>query len=296
MGEDVVGVVSSNPGLLLGGRDGSAIAFSGRIPVLVTSENGLIKKDDYIVLSATESGRGAKLIEKEGKAVGRALSDDNGSGKVLMLVENKYVKPAAMSKNALRKALAEASTTNLLSEGNIGLNDLDLSDAALINVKSIASSNGKWSISEEGRIVARELCVSDEIGVVCINASELRSKQIGVSVDYVVNNGEGNGASGASTSTASSTATTTNPTATSSPTIIILSNDVTSNTHIINTTYSDPGATATDYNGSDITSLIIPDLSNLNMNATGTYNITYTVTSATTTLQSSVMRRVTVIE
>jgi hypothetical protein len=87
-----VGVISTNPGVTLGSntKNGVPVAFSGRIPVRVTAENGQIRKGDRITLSPTESGVGTRL-NGTGASVGIALSDDGGKGVVLMLVKNEFV-------------------------------------------------------------------------------------------------------------------------------------------------------------------------------------------------------------
>lgn len=87
-----VGVIATNPGFILGSntQNGVPIAFSGRIPVRVTAENGQVRKGDRITLSPTESGVGTRL-NGTGASVGIALSDDMGKGVVLMLVKNEFV-------------------------------------------------------------------------------------------------------------------------------------------------------------------------------------------------------------
>jgi hypothetical protein len=86
-----IGVVATDPGVVLGvGTKGVPVAFSGRIPVRVTAENGPVVKGDRITLSARELGVGAKLTS-HGQSVGVALSNDTGSGMVLMLVRNEYM-------------------------------------------------------------------------------------------------------------------------------------------------------------------------------------------------------------
>ena len=89
--KNMIGVVATNPGILLGSsQPGVPVAFSGRVPVLVSSENGTVQKGDRVTLSSAQNGIGAKLIG-EGQSVGIALSSDTGSGNVLLLVKNEYV-------------------------------------------------------------------------------------------------------------------------------------------------------------------------------------------------------------
>lgn len=90
--EKVMGVVATNPGMTLnaGLKDGIPVAFTGRVPVRVSAENGQVQKGDRITLSARESGVGMKMIGG-GVSVGVALSSDSGRGVVLMLVKNENV-------------------------------------------------------------------------------------------------------------------------------------------------------------------------------------------------------------
>ena len=157
---EAIGVVSTNPGIILGKRIANAVpvAFSGRIPVKVTTENGEVKQGDYLTVSATMPGSAMKLTG-EGRAIGRAVSDYvQGRDKVLMLVENSNQKLDLFGKNA--------TTTGMLTSGNI---DLNANGVAITNVKSLASANGTWSIDENGRIVAKVLCLED----LCIDKNTL---------------------------------------------------------------------------------------------------------------------------
>jgi hypothetical protein len=157
---EAVGIVSTNPGIVLGKDvpNGVPVAFQGRVPVKVTTENGQIKRGDYITVSKTMPGYAMKLTG-DGKALGRALSDyTEGRDKVLVLVENSFQKLDMEGKTA--------TTTGMLTAGNI---DLNANGVAIVNVKSIASANGTWSIDENGRIVAKVLCLED----VCIDKTTL---------------------------------------------------------------------------------------------------------------------------
>jgi hypothetical protein len=75
-----------------------------------------------------------------------------------MLVENGLQKLDLTGKNA--------TTTGMLTTGNI---DLNANGVAITNIKSLASANGTWSIDENGRIVAKQLCLED----LCIDKNTL---------------------------------------------------------------------------------------------------------------------------
>jgi hypothetical protein len=76
----LLGVISTEPGILLGGFGAGEmtgyhkvpVALSGRVPVKVTNENGIITPGDHIVLSKTMPGYGMKADEP-GTSVGLAL-------------------------------------------------------------------------------------------------------------------------------------------------------------------------------------------------------------------------------
>jgi hypothetical protein len=92
-GDEALGVISTRPGILLGGNtlNGAAVAFSGRVPVLVTSENGAVKRGDYLTISTSSPGYAMKATDNA-YTIGRAISDADSSAttSVLMVVENKH--------------------------------------------------------------------------------------------------------------------------------------------------------------------------------------------------------------
>jgi hypothetical protein len=185
---EAVGVISTNPGVVLGKNvpNGVPVAFSGRIPVKITTENGEVKRGDYLTVSETMPGYAMKLTG-EGRSIGRALSDYVlGRDKVLMLVESGVQKLDLEGKTA--------TTTGMLTTGNI---DLNANGVAITNIKSLASANGTWSIDENGRVVAKILCLEDG----CIDKSTLTNMlQVAGQAGVVL---------GASTSTVLTTSTTT---------------------------------------------------------------------------------------
>jgi hypothetical protein len=91
-GEEVLGVISTRPGILLGGNTerGVAVAFSGRVPVKVTNENGQVHKGDSLTVSSSTKGYAMKF-KGTGYTIGRAISDASTAttSTILMVVENK---------------------------------------------------------------------------------------------------------------------------------------------------------------------------------------------------------------
>jgi hypothetical protein len=283
-GFEAVGVVSTNPGIVLGKsvRNGVPVAFSGRIPVKVTSENGEVKQGDYLTVSLTQPGFAMKLTG-EGRSIGRALSDYViGRDKVLMIVENGIQKLDLLGKNA--------TTTGMLTTGNV---DLNANGVSITNVKALASANGTWSIDENGRIVAKQLCLED----LCIDKSTL--------TNLLNLSGQSGQVLGASTSTGGSSTSTANGTSTE-PTVNASSTDTgtngTSTTPVTGTTtptdtvapvisligqstitlqqgetYIEEGATSQDVVDGDITTGIVIG-GTVDTSTVGTYTITYSST------------------
>lgn len=66
------------------------VIMSGRAEIEVSAENGAVKVGDYITLSKSFAGVGMKLTG-QGQSIGIALSDDLGSGRVLMLIRPQKV-------------------------------------------------------------------------------------------------------------------------------------------------------------------------------------------------------------
>ncbi|MBP9771930.1 MAG: hypothetical protein KBD16_03330, partial [Candidatus Pacebacteria bacterium] len=73
---DVIGIVATRPGLVLGPTTASTtypIALVGRVPVKVTTENGVIKAGDRVAASPTD-GYGMRATQA-GRVLGTALED-----------------------------------------------------------------------------------------------------------------------------------------------------------------------------------------------------------------------------
>ncbi|MCL5667136.1 MAG: hypothetical protein M1383_05205 [Patescibacteria group bacterium] len=85
----VLGIISTKPGILLGGfkaeKFGNAtnvpVALSGRVPVKVTNENGDIKPGDYLTASKNFPGYAMKATHS-GQVIGQALENFDGNPEV----------------------------------------------------------------------------------------------------------------------------------------------------------------------------------------------------------------------
>lgn len=87
-----IGVVATNPALLMGGTDGEAangvpVALAGRVPVKVSAHNGAIKKGD--LLTSSEIPGVAMKATKAGATIGMAMADYSGEGvgSVMMFIQ-----------------------------------------------------------------------------------------------------------------------------------------------------------------------------------------------------------------
>jgi hypothetical protein len=79
---ELTGIISTNPGVVIGNGDTEnppvgtkayPIALSGRVPALVTNENGSIQPGDYLTSSATLPGYAMKALHS-GMIIGQALA------------------------------------------------------------------------------------------------------------------------------------------------------------------------------------------------------------------------------
>lgn len=96
--QGIIGVKSTSPGLLIGGKGaegtaGVAVALSGRVPVLVSDENGPIQAGDPLTSSSTPGV--AMKATKGGYVIGRAMQafTDKGQGAVLAFVGTHFYSP-----------------------------------------------------------------------------------------------------------------------------------------------------------------------------------------------------------
>jgi hypothetical protein len=124
-GDTTFGIVSTQPGVLLSGNTKNAVpvALSGRVPVKVSNENGVVHRGDYLTLSTSTPGYAMKMTEN-GYSVGRALSDapQTATSTVLVFVENRYQLASLYSVAEIGAATAPTVSVfsriqNLISSG-----------------------------------------------------------------------------------------------------------------------------------------------------------------------------------
>lgn len=90
--KNVLGIISTKPGLVMGEADGTGkaviVGLSGRVPVKVTDKNGAVKAGDF--LTASDIPGVAMRATGAGQVIGQALTDDMGTGKVMVFIKNTY--------------------------------------------------------------------------------------------------------------------------------------------------------------------------------------------------------------
>ena len=190
---DAVGIVSTKPAQLIGSMDdsdaisGVPIALAGRVPVLVTDENGPVKSGDMLTTASTP-GYAMKAL-RGGPVIGVAMSgfnpqdnsvhilDNNGTqggtvpckdalvagqscGKVMVFVKNSWYDPGVTISNT-----GDLSITRTKANGKTIYEIANPSAGTLSNI-------GVFADFAAGNIRAGS-----------VDAQELRSSAIGLGVD-----------------------------------------------------------------------------------------------------------------
>jgi hypothetical protein len=180
----IAGVVTTNPGIVMGNSGinmsgagwGTSfkpnVALAGRVPVKITTENGVIEPGDLLV-SATEPGHAMKwntsFCEVDGEmsevcetmknvaVIGVALEsfgDENNeeiqTGKVMAVLRSGFI-----SQDYITAASDKLLGAEVDSDGNLIVTSAIKSEAVI--TKFIASADNKWSIDEEGNFTTKGL-------------------------------------------------------------------------------------------------------------------------------------------
>ncbi len=176
-GDNSAGVINSVAGGV------ARVQYVGQTQVKFSEENGQIYAGDRLTLSSQIPGAAAKMTQS-GQSIGTALEDSDGSGTGII--------QAFVSIGYQKVDIAQNSQGELVAMEQ----DLDLGGNAILNVKSIAGLDGKWSISEEGLLVVKEvhtekLCV----GLTCVTEDELKTllQTAGINNAPAGGSGEGDG-------------------------------------------------------------------------------------------------------
>jgi trimeric autotransporter adhesin len=261
VGSAVLGIVSTDPGLLLGGADPSnsattsrPVALSGRVPVTVNLEGGDIAVGDSIKLSS-QTGVGTKATTttyRVGIALEpftAALATTSTSTIEVFIQPGLYVSESAIADlesatTTVAEALADTSTetsalAQFASSVSSGLRTA-LSDASAVVVKivktGIYATTGIFDKVFAKEVHSDKLCVADQSGETCITKSQLDALLAGAasSGGASLTNTQG----GTGTSTATTTADTIGP-------VIEIQGENPAHVNV-GATYSDLGATVTD--------------------------------------------------
>jgi hypothetical protein len=179
---EVVGVVSSKPGLVLGlGPDqdntsGYPIALAGRVPLKVTAEKGVIKTGDMLTLSSIP-GVAEKLVG-DGYVIAQALEsyEDVGIGKILAIVKNTYF-TAPVADLAFLKTMASSTENRIIALEN------ELKNLKGLVVDTLGSAGLSLNILSDVNFFGRPYFTSDTVGSALIKTGA-RSVNVTFDRDY----------------------------------------------------------------------------------------------------------------
>jgi len=174
---NVLGVVSTRPGLLIGdNKEGFPVmvALAGRVPVKVTSENGLIRAGDLLTASSTPGV--AMRATKAGQIIGQAITSWSGEGigEVLAFVKASYGHGAKLSDifpGLSQEETGRSVLTQFIYQKEQLTTSVDLSEIVTDRVAAGLEVVAPRVLADE--IVARNAIFSGEVV-----ASRLRADQI----------------------------------------------------------------------------------------------------------------------
>ncbi|MBY0472750.1 DUF5011 domain-containing protein [Patescibacteria group bacterium] len=255
-GAKTLGVISSNPGLILGGADALAasttkpVALSGRVPVKVNLEGGDIAVGDSIVLSSTEgvATKATSATYRIGVALQpwtAQMATSSNTGTIEVFIKSDlYVSDMALDTlSSMATSTTQTLTASTTSPVVSGFSSTLNSAISGLGSMVVRAFNGAISatVGIFNKVYAKEVhtdqvCLSDAGGETCITKAQLDSLLSGVGSTGSPQTG-GNGSGGGNGGNATSTDTV-------APTIILQGNNPA--TISIGSTYSDMGATVTD--------------------------------------------------
>ena len=247
VGEEALGVISTRPGILLGGNtvNGAPVAFSGRVPILVTNENGVVMKGDSLVVSASIPGYAMKMTEG-GYSIGRALSDmitststsqTSSTGQasplatstILMVVENKH-KPVTITSLEGLSVIASSTVTFATSSSPTSFSVIDYMKTGITHGRALVTEYISYSMKAvtgyfdtlfAKEIYTDKVCVKKSDGTnICLTGDEVQNMMNATQIPLMTpnnnntggsgggsNDGTGNGGTGTSTDNGNGTTT-----------------------------------------------------------------------------------------
>jgi hypothetical protein len=166
----IVGIYSKTPGFRLSqiasdakGKE-APVAMAGRIGVKVNSENGAIKKGDYLTSSSVPGV--AMKATKPGQVLGRALDDfaGDGTGKISVFVNVSYADP--------RSAVASVDIDGNILTGNVSSASIKLPENIRIAGKEINGSLDNALLTINDSLLGSK----DAIGQLEVSTSSLATR------------------------------------------------------------------------------------------------------------------------
>ncbi|TAJ13232.1 DUF5011 domain-containing protein, partial [Patescibacteria group bacterium] len=151
-----IGIISSDPGLTLGGADSTAnpstarpLALSGRVPVKVSLANGPIAIGDRLMLSTTTPGVAVKAL-RSGETIGIALENyttASSTGRIETFVSSRYwFAPTDIAIDPLNGHVGFGTTTSAAYQVAVGG---DVAATGFVNVSTRTSKKDITYIDEE---------------------------------------------------------------------------------------------------------------------------------------------------
>ncbi len=180
MGDKPLGVVSTQPGVLLGDETPNSVplALAGRVPLVVNNEGGAIRVGDSLSISSV-AGVATKATTTT-YTVGIALESFEGMGtsSILVFVQTGYT----IQPNLLRSLSIEStSTPNEIAQQSFATSSNTLRSAIAALQDAIVRTFNAAIYATSGifeKIFAKEvhtdrLCVADDSGETCITKAQL---------------------------------------------------------------------------------------------------------------------------
>jgi len=165
-----IGIVSSEPGMVLGNIDGTRqqsdaypVALAGRVPVKVSLEGGVIKRGDPLTSSSVPGV--AMKANSAGPIIGKAMEEFNGySGQVMAFVNLSYYNPGVDTGDEVFDQVKitdrEAGTYAIDQTGNLlglGAWHSKLEDSSPITISEGESQAILEQLSQLGNLASKTL-------------------------------------------------------------------------------------------------------------------------------------------
>ena len=142
------------------------IAFSGKLAVKITEDNGAIHAGDKLGISKTLPGYATKLTAS-GQSLGVALADSTAGTDTIMASVDLTYQQMDIGASADNKQITAKK-------------DVDLFGNAILNIKALASASGKWSIGADGLLTVSK--VKADVGEFGSVQSKSINSELGVTI------------------------------------------------------------------------------------------------------------------